>query len=297
MIGHLLPIAECQKPPKLQMLFFANTFPLAFHYAHALRKTGKQPNDYIRLGAWKEHDKGEVIHYTNEPTDEVGEKHTGVTVFDPQWAFVPLTLATSRVWKSLDPVTRGSTEEAVQPRDLSKFLAATEKVGFHAMWIYAELVDLGVYLKHLVKGNFPDTTIFAVQANSDASEATLPVFNVANSHQSILRLFVYGGSLSSYLLRKQNRYLPLALSNDAQSGDARMKTFISCPEWAGALENYHVALYEAACRPEEDGSCPPFFTVYRSYNELAWLLQHRSSFRDADEFRRCLKNHHRDVPV
>ncbi|MGH9424710.1 MAG: hypothetical protein ACRD2L_00140, partial [Terriglobia bacterium] len=233
MIDHLLPIAERRKPPRLQMLFFANTFPLAFHYAHALRKTGKQPKDYIRLGEWKEYDNGdngEVMHYTNEATHKAGQTHIGVTVFDPQWAFVPLTLATSRIWKYLGPVRRGGAEKAVQPRDLSTFLVAAKEAGFDAMWIYAELPDLGAHLKHLVEDCFPDPTIFAVKRDSRPSEVTLPVFNAANSHQSILRLFVYGGSLSSYLLRKCNRYLPLALSNGAQSGDARMETLVSCPE-------------------------------------------------------------------
>jgi hypothetical protein len=122
-----------------------------------------------------------------------------------------------------------------------------------------------------------------------------------NSVSNILRIFIYGGSLSSYLLRKQNRYIALDIDTSGVKVDETMKTYISCPSpFADAISNYHLELYRAAEEgqeiPRRNGSkCPNYFAVYRRYNEIAWIFQHRSSFKNAQEYANCLWAHHNPV--
>lgn len=308
MIKYLQPMAKAKKPPFLELLFFANTFPLAFHYALALQDQSKGSSEIshlIKLRNWKEKSKDDnknVIKYTNDPKSE--KVNSLVTIFKPKWVFVPLTLGTSRLWHSLpsvqDAVKKGFRNEDMEPPQLSEFLKPAQRAGFDDVWIYAELFDLGVYLSKIVKEQNFKTTIFAGDAGVEGTnDSPLPFFKSVNIYTNILRLFIYGGSLSSYLREKYNRYLPLQLP-DSKNGNDLMKTFVSCPSiYVKALQKYHAALYKAAkceATKEEnnDHLCPSFFTVYRGYNEMAWLLQHRSHFKDAKKFAKCLIDHNED---
>lgn len=294
MIELLSPIAA-EAPPKLQMLFFANTFPLAYHYAIALKRAGaiEQPRDYIVSGKWGESEEPNQIFYTNKG-DKEGISHVPVTLFRPQYAFVPLTLATSQIWNNL------LHDEDIKKRtppipSISEFLdKAKNKYKYNKVVIYAEIEDLGNYLNNMIKDKCAESNIIVKQNQAD--RIVLPVLGFDEPVPNMLRVFIYGGSLSSYLLRKKDRYLCLMLGNGINENN-KMKTYVSCPsKYSDILNNYHLKLYQAANELKNNGNnkneCPPFFSVYRSYNEMAWLLQHRSSFKDAHEFAECLCEHH-----
>jgi hypothetical protein len=270
-------------------LFFANTFPLAYHYAWALKKEGIDPKEKIHIGLWKDSEDTNLIHYTNVPSKTKAQIF--VTVFNPRWSFASLTLATSRIWDSIQP--RGCP----QPKDMSEFFSNANSAGFDDLWIYAELGDLGIFQAKLAQTFFPNPKIFFWQASP--ADGRLPAFEDRQADHNVLRLFIFGGSMSSYLLRKTSRYLPLSLPGVNNGGrlPSSMELLVSGPEQAmPSLTRYHSALYGTALVPpsSESETCPPFYTVYRSYNELAWLLQHRSSFKSAEEFRSCLAQHHVD---
>ncbi len=136
MIGYLDPLAKHNSPPKMQLLFFANTFPLAYHYALALRmqnKAAKNLRSYINIGLWKKGANKDFIHYTNTRT-KGRDSQIAVTLFNPRWAFVPLTLSTSRIWESMDKYHKD--EEPGAPRPLGKFLNAA-KDKYDRLWIYS----------------------------------------------------------------------------------------------------------------------------------------------------------------
>jgi hypothetical protein len=289
LVDILSPMAR--SPSKLQLLFFANTFPLAYHYAFALRLHNKKPKDFIRFGAWKQEDDVE-IYYSNVRIAAPGREFVPITTFKPKWAFVPLTLGISRIWKGLAAPQGEARRGGATAWSLMECLHGAKRVGFNCVRIYAELQDLGEYLKRLMASSpFPDPIIYDAQGSNGAS--MLPIFDCGTPQSNVLRLFIYGGSLSSYLRRKEARYVALSLPEE-RDANGMMKTYVACPlAWADVLEEYHTALYEAAVDyPKEEAECPPFFTVYRGYNDVAWLLQHRSSFNNADEFARCLHDHH-----
>jgi hypothetical protein len=257
---------------------------------------GLNPHTYIHIGLWNQIESDDRIFYTNAP-EKAGSHSKLVTIFNPRWAFVPLTLSTAQIWKDL-PASQldGVAEYAPEARDLISFLLQAKAANFNKVWIYAELEELGELLAQQAAGVFPDQRLFFWAEGS----GRLPAFETARPEDNVLRLFVFGGPLSSYLLRKKNRYLPLALSggaNQPTSLAAKMRLFVSgSAQSIAALDKYHDALYSSSLRSHNetiaDDACPPFFTVYRAYDELAWLLQHRSSFKDADEFGLCLKQHH-----
>jgi hypothetical protein len=297
MIAILDPMAAHEKPPHLQLFFFANTFPLAYHYAIALSRHGRtSPQEHIQLGEWEKSepdvDPVNGMRYTIKPITSNGITPVPVTVFQPRWAFVPFTLGTSRIWNSVRSVPTDAKEKLPPVKPLLDFLKAAKSEGFDHLWIYAELEVLGRYLQSLTGSTrFASTKLFHTQVVD--GRCALPCIQRPSSHQNVLRMFIYGGSLSSYLLCKTTRYLALKLPDEeAQNGS--MATYISCPsKWQTVLKAYHSALYESAVNfPRESSTCLPFFTVYRGYNEMAWLLQHRSSFKDSDDFARCLRHHH-----
>jgi hypothetical protein len=297
MVAHLSSIAKLDKPPGMQLLFFANTFPLAYHYALALKMKNLNPDKYIHVGLWNQIKDYDGIFYTNDPkkADKAGKCSSPVTVFNPRWAFVPRTLSISRIWDAL-PASEvdGVSEYAPQARDLVPFLNGAKEEKYTQVWIYTELKDLGDLVSVQARSMFPQHKVFFWEDGS----GRLPAFETSSAEQDVLRLFVFGGPLSSYLLRKTKRYLPLALPNGPDFGKtllSSMKLFVAgSDETINALEQYHNDLYNKSLsrRGKDTSECPPFFTVYRAYNELAWLLQHRSSFKDADEFAQCLKQHH-----
>src|SRR5713101_9335183 len=123
MAAHLSSIAKLDKPPRMQLLFFANTFPLAYHYALALKSAKLNPDKYIHVGLWNQIDKDyDGIFYTND-MNKAGKYSRSVTVFNPRWAFVPRTLSISRIWDAL-PASEvdGVSEYAPQARDLVPFM-------------------------------------------------------------------------------------------------------------------------------------------------------------------------------
>ena len=298
MVDILTPIAGHNKAPRVEMLFFANTFPLAYHYAIALKRKKKSPNKLIFPGVWGAPNKSNMIFYTNEPKKRDGSQRVRVTVFEPRYAFTPLTLASSRI---RDDLLSDENIKTRQPQrfTISEFLEKAKKrdYEFGDVVISAEIADLGDYLKAFVEKTFDKVTVFASQG--PRKTVKLPISRLIKPSSNMLRFFIYGGSLSSYLRRKQDRYLSLDIHDGSGEVAEKMNTYISCPTvFVEALKKYHKKLYEAAKEAEnyKPGcqTCPQFFTVYRSYNEMAWLLQHRSSFEDADEFAKCLRDHHRE---
>ncbi|THD83211.1 MAG: hypothetical protein E7812_00830 [Phenylobacterium sp.] len=152
---------------------------------------------------------------------------------------------------------------------------------------------MGVFLAEKVAPFFDICRIFFAEQKHNS----LPMLadNGNRLRQNDLRMFIYGGSLSSYLMGKNSRYAPLALGQDSDLPPTMDLRIVAPAEYVNPLKLYHQALYGDALDEDDhdkNDQCPPFFTVYRGYNDLAWLLQHRSSFKNASAFAHCLRDHH-----
>ncbi len=291
LIALLSPIAS--RAPKLRFHFFANTFPLAYHYWWALREAGKRPEDSLEFATGFNPPRAREWGYATLETARRNRREcVPVTRFKPRFVFAERTLWTWHVQQLLR-----NREVRIT---LRSFIEEVKRVSpsLNLVLIYAELSDLGrivqKYVNALVGDTGLDVKVFSV-AHSGSLFLAPPV-PVAHREpfRTVLRLFVYGGPLSTYLQRKDNRYLPLAL-DEGFSADADPTMEVALVLDKGAtdddkqcLARYHKELLRAASA----GSCAAFSSVYRAFNEMAWLVQSRASFQSADEFRECVKAHH-----
>ena len=298
MVSLLDPLVECDRPPRLQFLFFANTFPLIYHYALALFYKRHPVSEYIHWGTWGDvttAGNSPMIYYSNYITSQ--QACAPVTLFKPTYVFTPLSLTTSHIIKNL----KSKDVHNDSGLSLERFLSAARNY-FSELHIMSEIHDLGLFVSDISSNYFKNIQVLSM-SNDFSSNPHVYIPGLNNfPGADILRLFVYGGSLSSYLKRKNKRYLCLGVTDRRNGADrnslAKLQTFIVAPvPYIDALSAYHDTLYSAAKRcmqPNnfENNKCQPFTSVYRCYNEISLLLQHRSSFNDFYEFAQCLDEHH-----
>jgi hypothetical protein len=295
MVGLLSSLALRKLPPKLRYHFFANTFPLAYHYAWALLDCGKKPEKFVKYSpGFVTPQKAQWGYSTLN--DASSREHVKVSLFRPRLAFVERTLWTHRVAVA-DKVGDGKSELL-----FSTFLEAVVRSSlFEHIVVYAEIPQLGAYLQGIsssVLVGSPKPVVYSV--GGEGGKLLLVPCAQENQASSSIRFFIYGGPLSTYLNRKRNRYIALGIepAESAAVDVNLLQTVLILPDGVSAaeredLESYHRRLYgEIDTKP---GQCAPFSGVYRAFNEVAWLLQSRASFRDAMEFRSCIVDHHGGV--
>lgn len=319
MAALLAPFAKREEPPVLRYHLFANTFPLAYHYFWALRKAGrKDPARFLRYGSGFVTPKRMEWGYatrTGAGTRVVCS--VPVTRFKPCSAFVERNLWTSALWRDL----KSAIPEPDRSPALESFLRCVPDLSPRVDWVivYSEIPELGAFVSRLVEKSVAGSKACKVGVFSLASRGathgagvrrTKTDKNVAPasrwSHvappvpmeilesRSPLRLFVYGGPLSTYFGRKTTRYLELELDGDAAEEAQELETVFVVDEEAYSSQRQSIVLYHEMLRSNdgENGKCKPFSSVYRAFNEVAWLLQSRASFLTADEFRKCIVKHH-----
>lgn len=279
------------------VLFYANTFPIAFHYAYAL---GEQPEEMLskRLnsGTWNVPPAGsKASFYYGTVANKKLE--VPVTKFTPKYVFAYKTLAVAHAFDKAIETQRLAQRLDRKNPSFDEFLeVALPK--YDKVILHTEIEELGKSLSAMIGSRKPVTLY--TPAKGEHLPLTKPF---ANSAASTMRLFVYGGPLSTYLLRKDNYYVGLLLggANEGITTAVRIKGISSVSDRAKAkqaIAAYHRKLFadaETLCKSKGRSSadkCPPFYSVYRAYNELAWTLQHRSSFKSAKEYAQCLFDHH-----
>jgi len=296
MVALVRPFADRPVPPVLRYHFFANTFPLAYHYSWALLAAGKDPRGFVRFaGGFNVPEREEWGYATRSSADRKGRQHlVRVTRFNPRLVFAERNLWTSELYKSL-PRSGGYPSLGSLLEGISELVPSIDIVA-----IYAEIPELGSYLEQAIAEQLPEKKVLVFSLSENGSNLMPPIpFSQRIQSWSPLRLFVYGGPLSMYLWRKAGRYLPLEF--DADEVEARriqeLETVLlvdkeAVREGEATLVEYHRRL--VVSNEGEAGRCPPFYSVYRAFNEMAWLLQSRASFRDAAEFHKCIYFHHRE---
>jgi hypothetical protein len=293
----LRPFATRNNPPSLRFHFFANTFPLAYHYWWALKQAGKDdPGHFISFASGFAPPAASEWGYTTRSfAESTNRPFVPVTRFQPKWVFAERSIWTREIYQSVvpNPPPQGTVS-------LGRFLKAVlnDAPNLDLVTVYAEIPNLGRYVQRCVDGALPgcDVKIFCLA--DGPGEFCMPPVPIFQQRQcrTVLRLFVYGGPLSSYLRRKSNRYLPLDVDDDAVGTDGEgMETVlvhdrdVDAEEMQQLVEYHRTLVQERHDTPRE---CPPFFSIYRAFNELAWLVQSRASFQDAGEYHDCILMHH-----
>lgn len=290
---------------EIRVPFFANTFPLAFHYASILesnRGTSRQLNHRIKFISWAKEtsqfrrSKGPpLVYYSTEdkaPTDEQTDT-VCVTDFQPRWIFSEFNLTIwaerTRLAKNLGMPSESTEIEFGQISHTLKDV--------HFFEVFTEIPTQAKALFPLIlkgcKQHLEPSYLEPQKAHS-----ILPMGD--HLRNNTLRFFLYGAPLTSYFLRKRQRYIPFKVDklNSAESsfrtvvvvrgGDENKRKQI-----IAALGRYHSNLYKTANAELKDDRLN-FRAVQYNYNRIARLLQHRSSFPSSIDYAKCLDAHHKN---
>ncbi len=275
-------------------VFFANTFPLGFHYAWALDAAKKNVSKNLHLSSWERKlgdSKEKAFFWATKEKKDKNPNFVELTAFQPRYVFVQKTLATSSIFEKIR--LNQSPEE-------SKFIEFIDiaKQYFTAFEIYAETSELGNYLESKMV-----TLKDRINKYDPEPGRKLPLIDsFIKSNHSTLKFFIYGGPLSAYLKHKTKDYISfdMGLLTFEEAENLNLVTGVvivgGLPRHRLAIETYHEILFSSAkSGSRKQGTLndfPAFYSVYRAYNDMARLLQHRSWFRQPFEYATCIEEHH-----
>jgi hypothetical protein len=282
--------------------FFANTFPLAFHYFCRLKDGGAtedQINRKIKLILWgderhliedKEQQLPLIVYSTTSAIENIRYlDKVHVTNFLPKLVFSEFNL---RAWNASGLAKKHHEPAQKQFKDV--MAAFVNEDAFEFYEVFTEIPDQAKALfEQLFKGlNLELGKDYDVIGTKDAKW----LFDETHLERNTLRLFLYGAPLTSYFDRKRQRYIPFNVKLDGAK-----KSFETVVAIKGnpaerkaihkAIDDYHTLLYEAA-NEEREADRQSFRAVQFHYNRVARLLQHRSSFPSSQEYAKCLADHH-----
>jgi hypothetical protein len=298
---------------ELYFPFFANTFPLAFHYASLLKRSNKSGriNDLIKLIAWDNEravlmgtmstnvSVPRLCYTTEEAIQKIGEAsrrdaitQVPVTVFSPKWVFTEFNL---KVWSvrcdSLKAKGSNQRDGVVRVVDVVPVLNE-----FELFEVYTEIPDQATAFFDVFAKKIGLTVKRRIIEMSKAE------FLVDSEHltKRSLKLFFYGGPLMSYFFRKRQRYIPL-LVDEIVEPMPFFKTLVAvtnssaeiCKTIGECIRTYHLDLYKSAKQVSQT-TCYSFRAMQHNYNRIARVLQTRSSFLSPLEYAQCLSQHHKE---
>jgi hypothetical protein len=296
----LAPIAASRA--KIYYPFFANTFPLAYHYHKTLlsstvaNHTASDTARRIIQLPWStpvrtiigQHNETNsdlpAVFYatladakTLQKTDykhTVPFKHCVVWLYRPRYIFVELTPHTWDVSREHKTFSRAVLHDLM--------------AGRNTIDVHTDIPSQALALLRQLDA----TDTYNVPLFPSATADTADVLTDAPPPGSTLRLYLYGGPLTAYLKRKTDRFIDFRVPDtltDKQSDD-----FTTCICVAGhngllrGLKAYHTLLSNTAHTTDQDDL---FWPLCNAYNRLARVTQHRSSFPTASAFAACLREH------
>ncbi len=296
LIDLLMPVAESDQKIKVLVAFYANTLPLAFHYAQALRLASlgdDDINERIRLVSWGEEElevrspaEGEVVAFfsSREEAEKRDLVQVPVTVFQPRWVFTEFNL---KVLSQIDE--QGG---AGSPPDLETFGTWLGQA-FSRFEVVTEMMPQA--REHFARWLGLEGQEERLSFTGSAESSTLFRGELLNGP---LRMFLFGAPLSHYFARKPNRYLQLRLG---EQGGPAFETVVSLTGNVGtrvidAISDYHSVLYQHAAHVAIGEEEPQSFrSLQHHYNLVANCLQHRSSFDSPREYAKCISDHHHEL--
>ena len=277
----------------LYIPFYANTFPLGYHYSRVLPRRGTSKGAGGRI----------IRHIWSESIPEtVLQKPTGISVLYGTNATVKTLKREIAARKKQDPNFKVKVEKTFftdyQPcyfftrNDHSSQLFLEDDVqvraDFDLVEVYTDVpAQAGIVRSYLhEKMEHPPR----MRVIGDLLHAHLMV----RSDNRILRLYFYGAPLTSSLLTK-DEYRKWELPNKLWKPDQfRTHCIIVSPchiDTSGirsCLISYHNDLFK---RAEED--CSQLRNVWWAYNRAADMILHPSRFQSERKYAACLTSHHK----
>jgi len=293
----LHPLAE--RGVILHFPLFANTFPLAFHYAKALRNIGeKNPEAFIIYHQWdqgppKHSDKRTHLYYAtksqlNQHRNIQASIH--ITLYRPTHFFI------DRTAKTAYHLNQHGHEGALRFNpDCAKALFS----GATQIEIVSDTPEQADYLKYQLRRNLHRPPLIEIGRRQDAIANVLLA-----ERQSDSRLYFFGAPATARFLSQARRFVPIQLNSEGFSREDYSQevrdlfdTFSAIggatladndlQEVSVAIDAYHSNLFDAAnSKPEA------FEEVFIRYNEMAWRLDSVAVFDNAESFARSISAHH-----
>lgn len=290
--------ALAQRRIILHFPLFANTFPLAFHYARALRDIGETtPEAFISYHPWDqgppEHQDGKtrLFYATKKQLDRQQiSTRVHVTLYRPTHFFIDRTARTAY---HLHQLGRNG-----QLR-LNHACAEALFSGTRRIEIVSDTPEQADYLRHQLQEHFHRPPVVEIARRQDAIAKVLLA-----ERQSDSRLYFFGAPGTARLLSQTRRFVPIQLNTEAFSRKDYSQevldlfdTFCAIggtelhdddvQEISTAVDAYHTHLFDAAnSKPEA------FEEVFIRYNEMAWRLDSIAVFDSAESFAGSISAHH-----
>jgi hypothetical protein len=275
--------------------FFANTFPLAFHYWQCTQDENGNGMP-VKLVRWGEEEQlvrarkleeQPTVFYSSEAvceqlkkTDLAGEiDHIPLWTYKPRLIFAEYGIKLREIDGELPKGASGLANFG----DLAKRLIGT----FDPIEVFTEIEDVAIAI---VAQYFPDNKKECpiITANNCCS------LDERHLRGTTIRLYVYGAPMAMYFSRKK-RFLGFEVSETGKAAGVKTAALIHSADAstrasvATALKSYHVALLDACAEPKTTASS--FRAIQYYYNRFARVMQHRSSFPTGVEYARSIVDH------
>lgn len=296
----LRPLASARV--RLRVPFFANTFPIAFHYFQVIQDlfSNEDVGRMIQFVDWKERVKfesqsefGPVLFYATREDLDSPERYSGrqrtecpVTIYKPLRVFAQFSL---QAWE-IHLTRRGETL-----KEIADSLFDGREV---ELFTDIPLQAMSVLERSLSEKNQKLVRVVKMQPAD--------VFEHESMYADTVRLFLFGAPLTSYLSRKKKYYVPFDLTKREEDELLRLdsfRTFMVIDEGDDlvrlkdpisvavetAVNTYHQLLFDGARDQAERWQ---FRTTQEFYNRTSRLLQLRPSFESAEDYAACLVDHH-----
>lgn len=303
-IETLHPLARAGAVVRVPM--FANTLPLAYHYAqwfsagtrakhveiipwgwNAVEEVIREQTDSLAVYYLTPADRGRFYSHIQPNRTDLNLEYLPITVYQPRWVFVKRSL---RLHKQIAPFPDDD-------RPYLRSVIATLVKDSDRCEIFSDTPDQAWALAKLLEVPFA-RKVDVVDVHGDNALDRPPRPN----HP--LQLFYFSAPGASVLLNDP-RFISLRLDDDLAAYDApaAFETGIafvysgdadghSIPALRESLSQYHVTLYERCSDRHADTRREHFLELTWVYNRLARAQRITDTFESEHDFATCIRDHH-----
>lgn len=302
-IDLLLPIAR--EDAVLHFPFFANTFPLGYHYFCALREMGHTTNvpDFLRLMDWardggsgpadvaanREVSKPQIFYTTGEFQHQAGQAGTVVPVayYRPRLFFIRYDRSIAKL------VVDGSGH-------LTPELLLHIGTWYDAVEIVTDIPEQAEILQTTLTSK-DQWGAAALTVDVRVMNDWRSAFDFFGRRDGVLSIHFYGAPSTSALAARRHDFVPVVFPERPGVSDKKLETYAAIVAaegderwnaWIEPIRQYHERLFEMARQLGEASVAESFRDVWWAYNRYAAMLRHDSQFPTPQAFARCLTEFH-----
>lgn len=284
---------------KLYFPFFANTFPIGFHYFQLLEKVSiasiKQHLDFhFWASGIPERKSGETTaFYTTENSlsKEIKELKSGgkngtfiykipITLYQPKWIFTQYSSF----------IQRYGENQGDKWSFCDRFVSAIDGE-YEKFELFTDIPQQAEFIKTRFKNWGVNQEKVEIIGSLDS------ILNVAHKVSlKVLRLYFCGAPATSMMLRNRARFIGLKLPENLFDGFPDMKTYFviisdkeldNSDEVIDNVRNYHRDLFESAKKKHH-----ALINILWAFNQFTQVNQLNYEFPDSESYANCLTQHH-----